>query len=779
MKSVKPYFYFLLVFVLIIIGTFPESNWTYSVGLDYSIRWVFNFLFQSNSELGANIVFPHGPLGFLVYPLPGNIQFVYLIQSLNKGLFILAIYFIQESSISESKKWSITLLMSFLFLSILGFSHTMLLVILLSFYTGIHLNKKWFAYIGTLLTVLSIYVSAYQGVIAFTFFLSALLYEIFILKFKKQAIIKLVVFGFGLLLINILLFGELSYIPSYFIGLFNLIQDNSSAVAYYPQNNWLFLVLFFISLILLVLNNLKSKQSVLFLILSVLSIFAAWKHGMAREDTTHARGFMEFCLAVTVLFVFIQKNKIVNYILVFCSFLLLSANLVNVTNYWPTSYHFMRADNFINYIQSANAIEQQAVEQSAKNIKVNKLPDSLLQIIGNEFVDIYPWDYTIIKANNLNWKPRIVIQSYASYTSWLDQQNANHFESDSAPEYLIWMIEKVNLGINLGEYNSIDYRYILNDEPKTIIKLLEKYELVHVADQFYLYKKRKQAVNVESIVSDVSEAKLGEWIPIKYNNQGLYRVKLNFKRTFTQAVKSFLYKDEQYWVSLKLANNMIHNYRIVPKNAKDGIWINPYLFKRGELFQVKEIKITASNPEILNPNFTYSSEELTFSESNSIQSFFKAKLKSPKLQLIHSKLAFSQDKRVDSAYWIYNSVNNLNQEHIEVIQPGNYSSTFKYLEQDTIDGVFLIHANATIDWNCSFKNNEIVLVIEIKDNEKLLKYDVLFVDQQIVNSNGSNQVLLNTSINYSGSDLQVKSYIRNTSSHELKLSNYQVQIIEN
>ena len=208
MKSVKPYFYFLLVFVLIIIGTFPESNWTYSVGLDYSIRWVFNFLFQSNSELGANIVFPHGPLGFLVYPLPGNIQFVYLIQSLNKGLFILAIYFIQESSISESKKWSITLLMSFLFLSILGFSHTMLLVILLSFYTGIHLNKKWFAYIGTLLTVLSIYVSAYQGVIAFTFFLSALLYEIFILKFKKQAIIKLVVFGFGLLLINILLFGE-------------------------------------------------------------------------------------------------------------------------------------------------------------------------------------------------------------------------------------------------------------------------------------------------------------------------------------------------------------------------------------------------------------------------------------------------------------------------------------------------------------------------------------------------------------------------------------------
>jgi hypothetical protein len=780
MKLIRSILCFLVVVVLVIIGTFPENSWVYSTGIDYSIRWVFNYLFQTNSELGANIVFPHGPLGILIYPLPGNIQFAYLVQSIVKALFIAGIFqLINEEN--EDKKWAITFFVSFIFCLFLGFTHLCLLVIILSLYLGIKKKSLPNTLLGIFVVAVSLYVSAYQGVIALIIFVSSLFYELFS-KQWKQMLFKLVGIIISIIIINLFLYGRIIDALDYFIGLANLIQDNSSAVAYYPQNDWVLLSLFFLCLIFLTVINIKSKTGLLFISLSALSLFAAWKHGMAREDTTHARGFIEFGISVLILFLISQeKRKFINTITVTIAFFLITANLVNVTYYGQTSYHPLKAGIFAKFVKSGNELEKQAIAESNNNIKVNKLPIGFIDLIDKKTVDIYPWDYTIIKANNLNWQPRVVIQSYASYTSWLDQKNANHFESKKAPEFIVWMVENNSTGLNNGEYNSIDSRYILNDEPKTIIKILQNYKLIKAEENFYLYQKRDRKVELKTNKQPIIKSQLGEWNSTEFATGSLFRLKVRFKKSLMQKVKSFLFKDEQYWLSMKLQDNTIHQYRIVPKNAEDGIWINPYLIKRGELSFVDEVKITASNPSILDIEYNYNWEEYKFEEPKLIESFFEADIDTSIVRIVNSDCNFENRDLVYRPSLQYDSIyfDTGTNSYSHVVKPNSFSSGFNFQSNDSIEGMLNVHANTSIYWDESIEKSNVMLVIEVKEGQRRLKYERVFVDQQIINTNGLNTVVINTTVPFSGKNLQVISYLWNTSKHYLKVDKFNVQVWKN
>ena len=59
--------------ILLILITFPDFDPNYSTGVDGPLPWVFNYFFSENLNLGKDVIFPHGPLAFILYPLPmGN-----------------------------------------------------------------------------------------------------------------------------------------------------------------------------------------------------------------------------------------------------------------------------------------------------------------------------------------------------------------------------------------------------------------------------------------------------------------------------------------------------------------------------------------------------------------------------------------------------------------------------------------------------------------------------------------------------------------------------------
>ena len=115
----------------------------------------------------------------------------------------------------------------------------------------------------------------------------------------------------------------------------------------------------------------------------------------------------------------------------------------------------------------------------------------------------------------------------------------------------------------------------------------------------------------------------GEWIDVPRNKKSLLKARLFIEKRFLQQLKSFLYKDEQFWIYLKLQNGLIHKYRIVPKNAKDGIWINPYVFNSEKMYQIDQIMFKASNQQILSESISVEWEVVDYEEQpNRIANFF-------------------------------------------------------------------------------------------------------------------------------------------------------------
>jgi hypothetical protein len=355
----------------------------------------------------------------------------------------------------------------------------------------------------------------------------------------------------------------------------NLAQDNSAAAALYPKNNWFQLTLYLGIIVLLpIIRN--GKKGKVFGALFILSFFGSWKHGIAREDIFHMYGLLYFTLASMFIFiVHVKKNYYINVILISIALSLFLINMKNVSTYRSTKVELFGVNNFVTAIKSYPTIIEKSVSNTNSRISVRKLPDEIKETIGQNTVDIYPWDYSIIEANNFNWQPRVVIQSYAAYTSWLDRQNAIHFNSQSAPEFLIW--HTVGSTNELGNLNSIDKRYLLNDEPQTIIEILRNYKLVKAYNSFLVYEKRKKPINVTKNNIQNEEVTWNKWIEIPASDNNILRAKIDIKGNFKRNLKSFFYKDESFYVYYKLEDNTIVSKRIVPKNATDGLWINPYI----------------------------------------------------------------------------------------------------------------------------------------------------------------------------------------------------------
>ncbi|HYX10098.1 MAG TPA: hypothetical protein VE912_25450, partial [Bacteroidales bacterium] len=597
-QSLNDFFRILGLSLIVIIGTFPENRWTFSPGIDQPLSWVFNHFFETGLSAGKHIVFPHGPLAFFTYPLPANILIATIVSAFLKVIMVFNLVYLFKKS-NEINKWLVPLVIASFFSIVADFNHLILIDLLLLYCNYYLYYKKGYKIFAFLLTALAFYVKVYVAILSGILFFSFIVY----FYFQNRKLKILFIDGLSLLTLILalwfIMYGTLNGFFHYIWGIFQLAGDNSTAVSYYPQNNWIVLIFFIALLVTIFLIN-RAKKSDFFLILITLSLFAAWKHGMAREDIYHIRGYYIYLIScLTVFILFYRKNFYTNLILSSAIVLLFSLNMKNASNYFPYKYELQSSNNFIEFITNYSELKSRSNKISQEKISENKLPVSIIDSIGSSTVDAYPWDYSVIPVNKLIWQPRVVINSYASYTSWLDEQNARHFNSGKAPEYIIWEFNKVSSDINGGNLNSIDNRYLPNDEPNTIISLLKNYKYWQASGKFLILKKRNEPLSISNEKLGQVISTWGEWIKVPETKNGLFRAKLKFNKSFREVLKSFFYKDEQFWIYLKMENGLIHKYRIVPNNATDGIWINPYIFNRNKLFEVEEIMFKASNQKIL------------------------------------------------------------------------------------------------------------------------------------------------------------------------------------
>jgi hypothetical protein len=733
-------FYKLVLSVIVILICFPPVELTYTIGIDPPLAWVYNHFLKNGFENARAIIFAQGPLSFFMYPLQDNFILVLIVTTLLQLGIIFNLFSLTAHM--NSKNWLLTFLISIILFKLLNFSLLILTNISLLYLLHYQSNNKIYKYIGLVLTSFAFYVKIQAAVISIAITASFLIIEL--VRHRKYLLfIQDIIIQFLLIfLIWLFMFKSLRYFFPYIYGMLNLAADNSAAVSLYPHNNWIYLIIYILTIVMVPFLQ-KDRSAYYFGFLFILSLFAAWKHGMAREDISHARNLFLYTFMLMTLFVLFSKKHLpANIIFISIGLLAFYLNLKNLPSYHSTRVEFLGVNNFSDFVTRYSSIKENANRKIENNLISNRLPRTVLEDIAESKVDVYPWDYSVIPANNLNWQPRPVIQSFLSYTSWLDKRNARHFSSEARPEFIIWDQDKITSDLNGGSSESIDNRYLLNDEPQTLLQILKHYRYHFKNSSFLILKKTDEPLNHDVHIAGPISSQWDTWISVPEKNGDLVRAKIVIKKNFSGMIKSFFYKDEASWIYYKLTSGEVFKYKIVPKNAKDGLWINPFILKP-ELKvlypEVESIMLKNSNTKVMSDKILVNWEIFDFENTKDslVYSFFHQTLPLKQNEILKVINTFEAADSSWSNQFQDHYISNCYQGTTSYSVASNSFSPTYSLNLDTIHTDSLL-----IQTSCWIRgsDSDIKFIISVESRNKFIAYDAMDLDKQIIENTSWNHV---------------------------------------
>lgn len=721
--------------ILIAILSFPLLDPTFSTGLDPGYFWALNYFFDKHSvEIWRSLIFPIGPLGFLhaPYAIGNNLLIGASILFLTKAVFIFHLLFL-GFKINNHKLYLLDFIVALVISYFAGLDFSIagtVGALLLLFRQN---NNKACFIAACLMAAFGWYVKSSIGVLSFSIVVSFVLID----YWHNRSVSKLLFYflsGFiSLLVVGLIIFQNAVSVFAYSFNTLKLVFGYSGALALFPQNNWLLLGSV-IALFILFPFIIKDRNALFAFAILAFSVFAAWKHSISRQDMYHYKALLYYFVVVFgIITVYAHRKNIYNFIVPVGIILLFYFNAYNLDYFTGYSVELSGYKNYYRTFIEYKSFNKKSAIQSFNNIEINAVGDSVKKIINNQTIDIYPWDLTYVPANNLNWKPRTTLVS-GSYSSWLDKKSSENFSIENGPEFILFHLVNDRWG---GDVGSIDNRYLLNDEPQTIIEIFNNYNVVYKNNKYVLLKKARQENLGEPqiILSETTQWK--KWIKVPDVKDGIMRAHLKIKSSILQRLKSFFYKDEQLFIEYLFSDSSVFRYRVIPANAKDGLWINPFIHSFHSVKTeppVTEIRFLCSNYSLYEKEISIDWELIKVKEQNSASSIDL----SNKAFLLFGKKTGSHDKEK----YLFQSFYNFDKPNKQWSKPANLVTTQKFsgtyseqVNKESFSSALkikldsIIHdSSATIVVKAStrvlaHKNDDAVLVISTERNGKTLTWD--------------------------------------------------------
>ncbi len=180
-------------------------------------------------------------------------------------------------------------------------------------------------------------------------------------------------------------------------------------------------------------------------------------------------------------------------------------------------------------------------------------------------VDVFPWELTYLPANDLPWRPSLVLQHYSAYTHALDQAMADTLGSQSGPSAL------------LLEFTGLSGRHMLTDTPLTFRRILADYEAVDTDYSRNLLSIRRRANPPARALNTpvIPSTRIGfdEWVTLPHFSGKLF-AQFFIKPTVTGFMRQILWKTSPVYLRLEYESGDTAEYRILPATASGGVLIN-------------------------------------------------------------------------------------------------------------------------------------------------------------------------------------------------------------
>ena len=556
------------------------------MSLDPSWGIALNYVKLKNLTWGTDVAFTYGPLAlFCTRAGWGENKFTFLLFDLFMFLNFFSLFFISLKK-SFNKVITALILIAFCLLAPLwlGSSNSLILMAFLIFWIRISLDepKPIYYFFQIAIITLVFFIKFNTGLIAFPLFVAGIIYNLFSKKEKAQYLFLYALLPFVLIIIfsNIL---NVALVPYFKSGLemvkgYNDVMFFDGNIKNSAKYSYILLALTTVVFLFNISVFDKSKWFkngvVLFLIGS--SVFVLYKQSFVRADGGHVYDFFIYLplLLLCNLDFHIYNNKwflkVITLVILFIPFKFLALEqdkTVEIKGKFPKSNYISGFDKF--------------TTTSGMYLMPNdyKLPNAVLQKIGNNTVDVLPWNILLLLQNNLNYRPRPVLQSYSAYTQYLENMNFKHYNSKNAPEFVIY------------EVAGIDNRYAFFDESKVNVALIKNYFLIETFD----FDGRKvQLLQKKQDFKPIKLEKIKEYAmllnsPLVPQKDVFYEI--GIYNSLSGKITSLFSHAPEIRLEMKTSDGYIKEYRTSKMLLETGIFCNQYISETKSLNSLFDSKI--------------------------------------------------------------------------------------------------------------------------------------------------------------------------------------------
>ncbi len=433
----------------------------------------------------------------------------------------------------------------------------------------------------------------------------------------------LVFYGlYGLLLIQTINLDNFPSLIGYLSNSWQISSGYSSAMSIVGNYPRLLIALLCFALSLLLMSLAIIDQKISLAIAYIFPIFLSFKHGFVRQDAHVVVFTLVVILLASLYTTIIKKSRFKKIAYCAWGIIFLGCIIITSSPNWTILENARQWSNFspdrvannigvvISSILNPRELKMRGERSTTQNLQViataTKIPDSVLEKVQGKTIDIIPWEFSLIPGNQLNWKPRPIIQSYGAYTEKLDELNYQSL-SQSPRDYLIY------------HFQSIDGRHPFFDEPKAFSYVVCNYQLDSVNSpfqvpaiktNFYLLEKRN--------ISRCSPTPLGETANITWDqvyelptrNSGITRVQVKFEYSWLGKIIKKIFRIPPVIINVNYLDGTQANFRFVQDNSANGVILSHLprndqelmAFFQGKLPpQVKSFSFSVSNPLLFSP----------------------------------------------------------------------------------------------------------------------------------------------------------------------------------
>jgi hypothetical protein len=191
-------------------------------------------------------------------------------------------------------------------------------------------------------------------------------------------------------------------------------------------------------------------------------------------------------------------------------------------------------------------------------------------------VDAISREQGVIFLNQWSWRPRPVFESAFTFNPYLAGMNARFFESERAPEYVLFKLQ------------TVDGRFPTLDDSEAMFTLLQRYRPV-AAEQSYLLLKRLDEQRNEFYEEKIllkQNIRFGEEVSLQDFSQRFLKLEVNIQESIYGRIRRFFFRPRVVRIQIRTGSDRTRSFRFIPSMGRQGFLIGPYVQRTSDVVRL-------------------------------------------------------------------------------------------------------------------------------------------------------------------------------------------------